>query len=296
MLIFRERALKAGVNLFFVYDTLPSGLRLFADASRIQQIIVHFLTNAIRATPPKGRVTLRMDLKPLEPDFDASASASATASANTSSNDGEESDLATASLDDKQKAKDNSSNKATGKEVVLSISVSDTGIGISAEDQSRLFRPFMLAERRKAAKRGKMGAGESLTGGPETAGVAVAFGTLAFGILHFGIWHFGIWHFGIWYFGIWHLAYGIWHWHWHWHGQTPLLCFWFWYWFSCVTSRYSPFSRRFLLCLQLAPTPFTPTNNGIRTGPRHLHQACRPDGLPGNQAAKCSRSGIDVHS
>ena len=78
-----------------IVSGLPS---VFADGARMEQILVNLIHNAIKFTPPGGRITV-------------------------------------------------SSGAETGK---ITVSVSDTGVGISEDDLPRVFERFYKADRARA--------------------------------------------------------------------------------------------------------------------------------------------------
>jgi signal transduction histidine kinase len=91
--ILRERAQQGGVTL--LCEALPRDIYLRADARMIKQILINLVANAVKFTPPKGRVTL-------------------------------------------------GAKRETDGSVTMSIS--DTGIGIAAEDIDRVLEPFIQAD------------------------------------------------------------------------------------------------------------------------------------------------------
>ncbi|MBI5898565.1 MAG: response regulator [Rhodocyclales bacterium] len=100
----------------FIAPDLPD--HLIGDPTRVRQILLNFLSNAIKFTE-RGNVTV-----------------SALAAESGSDADGR---------------------------IVLRLAVSDTGIGISAQDQARLFLPFSQTDSSTTRKYGGTGLGLSIT-------------------------------------------------------------------------------------------------------------------------------------
>lgn len=98
----KEKAMKHGIRLSC--DMPPEAeIEIIADERKMKQIIFNLLSNAVKFTPDGGSVTLRARLLK----------------------------ASDAGLDDLQ-----------SDEECVDISVSDTGIGIKAEDMDKLFKPF----------------------------------------------------------------------------------------------------------------------------------------------------------
>ena len=89
---FESQAASAGIR--FEFDTPESLPEVFADANRIEQVVSNLLSNALKATPSGGSVSLSLE-----------------------------------SADNEQ----------------VLISVSDDGVGLTEEDQSKIFEPFYQA-------------------------------------------------------------------------------------------------------------------------------------------------------
>lgn len=119
----KEKAMKHGIRLSC--DIPPEvEIEIIADERKMKQIIFNLLSNAVKFTPEGGSVTLRARL------LKASE----------------------AGLDDLQ-----------SDEKCVEVSVSDTGIGIKAEDMDKLFKPFSQLESPYSKKYEGTGLGLSLT-------------------------------------------------------------------------------------------------------------------------------------
>jgi signal transduction histidine kinase len=99
---------------------------LYGDDQRLSQVIVNLLSNAVKFTPERGNIVLEAFLE------------------------GE--DLAAEGL-----------GAGEGKACTVRISVSDSGIGISAEQQSRLFSSFTQADSSTSRKYGGTGLGLAIS-------------------------------------------------------------------------------------------------------------------------------------
>ena len=115
----RARALgkKLGFALEGTAGEAGSGepVRLITDPTRLRQILANLLDNAIKFTPPGGRVTLRVR------------------------------------------------RQANGVGERICFDIIDTGIGITAEQQSRLFHPFVQADSSTTRQYGGTGLGLAIS-------------------------------------------------------------------------------------------------------------------------------------
>jgi signal transduction histidine kinase/DNA-binding NarL/FixJ family response regulator len=96
---------------------------IIADEQRLAQVITNLLTNAVKFTPPSGSVTLAVSSRP----------------------------------------QDAARGEDTSMRRVLKVSVSDSGIGISPEQQIRLFSSFQQADGSIARKFGGTGLGLAIS-------------------------------------------------------------------------------------------------------------------------------------
>ena len=99
---------------------------IISDEGRLSQVIVNILSNAIKFTPENGTVSLH--LAPIEAEV-----------------------------------KDNDNDKSGYDTVNLKFTISDTGIGISKEQQSKLFQPFEQGDGGLSRQFGGTGVGLSIS-------------------------------------------------------------------------------------------------------------------------------------
>lgn len=114
MKLFHIRAEEKGLKL--AYDVPGEIPRLVGDPLRLRQILVNLVGNAIKFTQ-RGEIAVKVTV--------------------VSEEKGTGSQRSEAPV---------SSFSPVGEEVTLLLAVSDTGIGISAEDQQRIFAPFTQAD------------------------------------------------------------------------------------------------------------------------------------------------------
>jgi len=112
---FSFRVDERGQNLKVYYDrTIPSSL--VGDDQRLAQVVMNFLSNAVKFTPEGGDISLQAHLE-----------------------------------------------KRTDEGCIVRVEVSDTGIGISKEQQQLLFRSFQQADGNTARKYGGTGLGLAIS-------------------------------------------------------------------------------------------------------------------------------------
>lgn len=123
LLMFREKALRHSIEFRAEVEKIGD---ITADERMIKQVIVNLLGNAFKFTPDRGIITLEAKrVQCLESRGKSSGSPPLA-----KEGEGELLDESATKLSDD----------------FIEISVSDTGIGISPEDQARLFQPFQQIE------------------------------------------------------------------------------------------------------------------------------------------------------
>ncbi|MDR3316413.1 MAG: response regulator [Coriobacteriales bacterium] len=110
-------------------DRIPD--MLHSDEQRLSQVITNALSNAVKFTPAGGSVALETDLV----------------------------DAHEVEIDAAQTSAPGEPAADSGREYVLRVTITDTGIGISPEQQQRLFQPFQQAETTTARTYGGTGLG-----------------------------------------------------------------------------------------------------------------------------------------
>ena len=120
--MFEPQALSKSVKLELQVSQLQSVGMIRGDETRIEQILVNLLSNALKFTPRGGEVTLSITTRPVT---------------------GEEAGIA-ASLPGLLSGTE-SPEADTFEPYVLSISVADNGIGMSEATKQNMFKPFMQA-------------------------------------------------------------------------------------------------------------------------------------------------------
>ncbi len=138
----RPQAAAKGIELHFNIESTPR--TLVADAARIRQILDHLLSNAIKFTPPGGSVTV--SARRVQGSGATASSAESFRVQGETRTDHEPSTMNHERIGD-----------------FVEITVSDTGIGIKAEDLPKLFRPFTQLDASLTRKHQGTGLGLALT-------------------------------------------------------------------------------------------------------------------------------------
>jgi len=124
LLMIQEKALRHGITVELNLPSLPEGLEMDGDERKLKQIMFNFLSNAAKFTPEGGRIEVSARL------------------VGAQGTDGK---------------------AGTDEGTFVEICVSDTGIGIRAEDQGRIFEPFVQVKGGTTDKTPGTGLGLTLT-------------------------------------------------------------------------------------------------------------------------------------
>ncbi|MCP4289564.1 MAG: response regulator [Gammaproteobacteria bacterium] len=124
--IIRARTEENGLDFTIATDTLPDGIR--ADEVRLRQVLLNLLSNAVKFTE-QGGVTLRVSqLTPQPPLLQREGEQDLPSPLRRGAGD--------------EVVLPSPLRRGAGGEVLLHFSISDTGVGVSADDLNRIFRPF----------------------------------------------------------------------------------------------------------------------------------------------------------
>ncbi|MBT9537087.1 MAG: hypothetical protein IVZ94_03035, partial [Nitrospirae bacterium] len=139
MLMFREKAVKHSIK---VTADIPDDIGfIIADYMQIKQVLLNLLGNAFKFTDDGGSVTVKAQIV-------------------------NKRDVIARSISDEAISKDEIATPSARNDSLgnfVEISVEDTGIGISSEDQKRLFQPFQQLESTLTKKYEGTGLGLSIS-------------------------------------------------------------------------------------------------------------------------------------
>jgi len=136
LMMFKEKAAQHHIHLSLEADHIPETIT--ADLRKFKQIIYSLLSNAMKFTPQGGKVSLQVRM------------------VNCVLRSGE------ADLQIIEKESDSDEIGVEQQRTCVAISVVDTGIGIKAEDQERIFASFEQADGSSSRKYQGMGMGLTL--------------------------------------------------------------------------------------------------------------------------------------
>ncbi|MBW1994404.1 MAG: cache domain-containing protein [Deltaproteobacteria bacterium] len=141
----KEKSLKHGIGLKTAIDGIPETVRI--DERKMKQILYNLLSNAVKFTPDGGQVVLSARVT------------EGVVRAGKRWEDSREMKIVEHLVEEKRYFKDAEENICD----CLEISVSDTGIGIAPEDQSRIFNAFEQVDSSVSRRYEGTGLGLSLT-------------------------------------------------------------------------------------------------------------------------------------
>ena len=133
---------------------------MHGDPSRIRQVLVNLISNAVKFTA-KGRVVLRVTCSPAAapvPTATATATATTIPTTATSTNS-----IANDSSTTVTSEATSSAAASCDERMILQFVVQDTGIGMTAQQQSKLFQPFVQADASTTRKYGGSGLGLTIS-------------------------------------------------------------------------------------------------------------------------------------
>eukprot|EP00750_Incisomonas_marina_P028064 INCI637.3.p1 GENE.INCI637.3~~INCI637.3.p1 ORF type:complete len:897 (-),score=161.08 INCI637.3:240-2930(-) len=142
--MFVPQAMSNHVKLNVIVSNIGSSTLLYGDETRLEQITVNFLSNAIKFTPRGGEVTLRLSVWLPSTKYLQNLAAVAVKEQNAaltakSAEVSSESDCSECSSGEGNSRCDADPKR---RPAVLTISVQDTGVGMSPQVQAQLFKAF----------------------------------------------------------------------------------------------------------------------------------------------------------
>ena len=142
LVMVKEKALKHSIQLSTKFDAIPD--TIVADERKFKQVLYNLLSNAVKFTNPGGEVCVEASVAHSLVDFGSQ----------------EDTDPALRLIGSQQER-----NTGSDRQMVecIQIGVIDTGIGLNAKDQERVFQPFEQADGSSSRKYEGTGLGLSLT-------------------------------------------------------------------------------------------------------------------------------------